>query len=81
MNVLKNYANKISFDFNIPIIAIFYFLKFQTVYYNNHESAKTLVAENAIIDEETKKECQRNGDTKTKTIISNEILKRVTIND
>ena len=36
-----------------------------------------MIAENAIIDEETKERCQRYGDTETKTIISNEILKRV----
>ena len=68
------------FDYYVILIANnhnFLFLKFQAVTNKKHESVKTLIAENVIIDEKTKSGCQINGDTETKTIISNEILKRV----
>ena len=75
LNILRIMQIKTRFYFQQS--PFFYFLKFQAVFDNSHESAKTLIAENAIIDEKTKEECQSKGDTETKTIISNEILKRV----
>ena len=82
LNIVSEYnfsilISYISFEFYSPAITFFYFLKFQAVINNSHESAKTLMAANAIIDENTKESCQREGDTETKTLISNEILKRV----
>ena len=76
----------------LPFTKTLFFLKFQAVHDKKHESAKILIAENAVIDEEimqhidtyrwTRKRGQiednrTEGDSEIETIISDAILKRV----
>ena len=69
----------------LPFTKTLFFLKFQAVHDKKHESAKILIAENAVIDEEIMEhihwgqvEDNRTvGDSEIETIISDAILKRV----